>query len=365
MKNRLLFPFLILGMFFFKVSTGQVVDLITGLNEPTSLTSKGNDLYVTVTDPAPFGNDKVVKIDVTSTNPSTTDVLLDPSLTEDIVINNNDLYLTEGSSSIYELDLTGTLPANISGTPTIGGFNFNGASHMAVHNNYLYISEYYADIISRINLSTGIKDTLISSSVEAGYMTVHNNILYFSEPNLGRIGKVDLTSSTPTISNVVTGLTSSDPYGVAVYGGDLYVAYATQIRKVNISATPTASTTLVADLAPFFVYDIEVLNGDLYIAAEDINDNGKISKIALNPTSVVDVDNGSNTRIDVYPNPTTDFVKIGGVGEGVRFKLFDILGAEIQEGVLDSNKSIDMSKMTAGTYFLKVENHAGLSVVKH
>lgn len=63
--------------------------------------------------------------------------------------------------------------------------------------------------------------------------------------------------------------------------------------------------------------------------------------------------------IDVYPNPTMDYVKLrmnNPMNEGVQFKLFDHSGRLLNSGQLIQDEAvIEMKGLASATYFLVVE----------
>lgn len=71
--------------------------------------------------------------------------------------------------------------------------------------------------------------------------------------------------------------------------------------------------------------------------------------------------------IEIYPNPAVDYVTVK-VTDGFSVKkvsLYDISGRELNEwNVSASSATVDVRRNEKGTYFLKVESGAGITVVK-
>lgn len=66
----------------------------------------------------------------------------------------------------------------------------------------------------------------------------------------------------------------------------------------------------------------------------------------------------SDLQISIYPNPTTDFVKMSfdGVFEG-SYRVNNILGKNLKEGVImDRSLLIDLSDLKTGMYLLSIYN---------
>ncbi|MEA5260505.1 T9SS type A sorting domain-containing protein [Arcicella aquatica] len=69
--------------------------------------------------------------------------------------------------------------------------------------------------------------------------------------------------------------------------------------------------------------------------------------------------------INVYPNPTTDIINIVGDDKELDIQLIDFSGKIIQEEKLrGEQKRIDMSKVSAGTYFLQIKKDGRQAVFK-
>lgn len=68
----------------------------------------------------------------------------------------------------------------------------------------------------------------------------------------------------------------------------------------------------------------------------------------------------SRGSIDVFPNPTSDYIEISGIPQDeqmLKYTLYNINGQIVKNGVLDQyNKRIDVSQIPKGTYALQVTN---------
>jgi hypothetical protein len=60
----------------------------------------------------------------------------------------------------------------------------------------------------------------------------------------------------------------------------------------------------------------------------------------------------------IYPNPTSDFIKISGLNNIENYTIYNVLGVEIKKGIVSNNEKIDIKNLTNGLYFLqfKIEN---------
>lgn len=64
----------------------------------------------------------------------------------------------------------------------------------------------------------------------------------------------------------------------------------------------------------------------------------------------------NQNKIKLYPNPSSDFVKISGLNKNENFSIDNLLGEKIKEGVIGTNEAIDISNFSDGVYFLKLDN---------
>jgi len=83
----------------------------------------------------------------------------------------------------------------------------------------------------------------------------------------------------------------------------------------------------------------------------------------LNGVTTTPVVNTTNIPIRTFPNPTNGQVNIEGLPGGFDYTLFDISGKLWQSGYSDKS-SIDIEKLSAGIYFLRVETTIGRHYLK-
>ena len=63
-----------------------------------------------------------------------------------------------------------------------------------------------------------------------------------------------------------------------------------------------------------------------------------------------------NDKVKLYPNPSSDFIKISGLNKNENFSIYNLLGEKIINGVIGTNEAIDISYFSDGLYFLKLHN---------
>jgi hypothetical protein len=137
-----------------------------------------------------------------------------------------------------------------------------------------------------INLNAQVVDVLTTGLTDPAGLAISGNTLYISESfGSNKISKIDISSASPTKTDVVAGL--SGPDGLAISGNTLYIAEteADKISKIDItSATPTLTTVISGVLEPTGI----VVDGDyLYIAEYNAHKISKLNLITLIKTDYI------------------------------------------------------------------------------
>lgn len=86
----------------------------------------------------------------------------------------------------------------------------------------------------------------------------------------------------------------------------------------------------------------------------------------------VDTSNGvgelSISKINVYPNPSQDIIRLAGIGENTEYKIYSLAGKLIQSGSLNNNAEvISVRHLSHGRYFVEIndgEKHTVESFIK-
>lgn len=69
-------------------------------------------------------------------------------------------------------------------------------------------------------------------------------------------------------------------------------------------------------------------------------------------------------NIILFPNPSNELLQISGLKQNENFKIYNILGAEIKNGIISNNEIIDIKNFTNGLYFLKFDNGNTVKFIK-
>ena len=62
--------------------------------------------------------------------------------------------------------------------------------------------------------------------------------------------------------------------------------------------------------------------------------------------------------LSVYPNPIESFLRVSGLNAAEPYRLYSILGVEIQSGIVASDQEIDIDALQTGMYMLQIANTA-------
>ncbi|MEY4486070.1 MAG: hypothetical protein RL440_601 [Bacteroidota bacterium] len=103
----------------------------------------------------------------------------------------------------------------------------------------------------------------------------------------------------------------------------------------------------------FSLYNFGTVVGTIGIDPNNwvINGNGGVT---IDPTlGFSDKPYSHNTQLEVYPNPSTDFISIKGQTATLVFTLFDANGKTVRTGTIDPNELIDVRTVKRGAYVLK------------
>ena len=83
---------------------------------------------------------------------------------------------------------------------------------------------------------------------------------------------------------------------------------------------------------------------------------------AIIPLSTQNFEGVNN--VNVYPNPSSEFILISGLHKNENIKIYDVLGKVVKEKIVVPNQKIDIQDLNNGIYFLKIENRHTLKLVK-
>ncbi len=77
-------------------------------------------------------------------------------------------------------------------------------------------------------------------------------------------------------------------------------------------------------------------------------------------TSIFGVDLNGPDRINIYPTPAKESIKISNIKERVEFKIYDINGRKVLENKISNNEKINISSLSSGVYKIEFKNKGWL-----
>lgn len=170
----------------------------------------------------------------------------------------------------------------------------------------------------------------------------------------------NLNSEVFILNTVITDETSVDANDPAAESSvDAYLKITNDFNSskgdadTNTFTTSTFNFTASENIVVIYVRCLESVDS----ATEVFIDN--LSLIEANTASIGDL---SDTKIDMYPNPTDGMVHISGKESVDALRVFNISGQLIKEVVNAS--TLDLSSQRSGLYMIEIENEGETSVGK-
>jgi len=235
------------------------------------------------------------------------------------------------------------------GAATVAQFHFPSGIACDADNN-IYVSDLYNNKIRKIT-PAGVVSTVAGST--HGYADGAGTAAQFAYPpaldcdNLGniyvadnqnnRIRKIDALGTVTTYAGSNDEQQSSDGYGTAA---DFY-------NPTGICFDP---------------------HGYLYVGDENNNRIRRITAATAGLPVSTDLDNSrSSLFLSIYPNPASSEVRITSSLIITSIDITDVTGNSVKTVLPQENKSIDVSDLSAGVYFLHItlgDDHKVVTFVK-
>lgn len=103
----------------------------------------------------------------------------------------------------------------------------------------------------------------------------------------------------------------------------------------------------------FSLYNFGILAGTIGIDPQNWVMNGNAG-VSLDPTlGFTEHSSMLNAKLEVYPNPSTDYIAIKGQTEILDYTFYDANGKTVQAGTIDKDELIDVRALQSGAYVLK------------
>ena len=351
--------FLIFSVF----SKAQTIDIITDLVGPRGIAFKGNDLYIVE---SIYGEEgRIIKINITDPSPVPDEVIGGLNDPRGVLVNGTKLYFTEFNlGKVQKIDINIPNP-----NPLDVCIELSQPCDLALLENTLYISEYYTgEVPSPRYLGRVSKKDLIqpnASTIEIASelggplgLSIQGNFLYISEDWADRISRLDITANSPILENVITDVIS--PFGSTIYENKLYVASNgnfNKILKIDIE-DPYPDKLEIASIPGVPTY-LCVKGDDLYISEFS---GKKISKLFLPGTGIENYD--GSMPISIYPNPAHSYFNITNLLCVATVKIYNMHGKIIKQEKVQSDEKIEIGNLSKGLYLVAINNDHTFKLIK-
>ncbi|WP_370225546.1 T9SS type A sorting domain-containing protein [Mesoflavibacter sp.] len=258
------------------------------------------------------------------------------------------------NGEVFTTNLDGTNKNSLI-TYTPSATNLLNGIELDLINNYIYILDTNGDNIIRYDLNGNNSTVVYNYTGGTQYPTdfaldVENNKIYhISRDNTAaEIFTTDLLGNSKTVLSTYTAGASLlyidielDTKNNHMYllstNGDLLDRF--NLDGTNKTQIQTYSGSLPKDIV-------------LYIIDP---------ALSLNDTKIND------TKIAVYPNPSSNYIQILGHEknkEETSFSIYNINGAKVKNGIIKENEQIDIKDFSNGIYFLKLDNKNAVKFIK-
>lgn len=149
-------------------------------------------------------------------------------------------------------------------------------------------------------------------------------------------------------------------FGPDVFGG---TGTLTWLWRPNHGLIDSTNTTFWAKPDTSIEYYVTVTDS---MGCEQNGGRGLVN-VTVYPLGIED--GKSSLNIKIYPNPASNYLNIetsnGGVNNGSRFTLYDMLGKEVLSTLIQlESQQIDVSKLARGSYTFTIGNSTGKVVLR-
>ncbi|VXC42625.1 conserved hypothetical protein [Flavobacterium sp. 9AF] len=217
---------------------------------------------------------------------------------------------------------------------------------MAEINGDLYVGQYAAAKIVKVNLLNNTTSDVIVG-YKPNFFTVFEGRLYFTSNYTNKLYKLDVSNGQLDIVlnnlNYASGIAMNNELFFMCESSSSTITFYTRpgfqyVSSVQLPANSWPNGVIIIGNELFFVQTI----------------SGKISKMPIN--NLLHNDNFiiDNPKIKIYPNPSSDIIKIESVYQFEKYNIYDIQGKLVENNKLTNNE-INISSLTNGEYFLQLD----------
>ncbi len=169
--------------------------------------------------------------------------------------------------------------------------------------------------------------------------------------SFGSVYKFDINAPSSDPIEVVSSL--NHPLGMEFKNDELYIADIEDslIVKIDFAQSPVNIVTILTNVNR--PTDITFDGNIMYFL--DLN---SISKVAI---STLNIDEFAQDKIQLYPNPTKDYLKVSNLKDDIEFTIYDLNGKNLKQGIVSPNEQINISDLNVGIYFINFKGKSNLT----
>lgn len=333
--------------------SGQIEQVLSGLNEPTSVFVDGNSIY--------YGQFRgsLYKKSMSNDEPATVIISSQGIYRTDRA--GEFIYVTEsGLGTISRVDLTNP---EFGVKTLVEGLDF--PSGIVILGDKIYFCEYYLGQLSYFDLLNPFigKQIVVSGLDTPTGITNIGDEIFISEIEPGRVSKVNINDENPKAKVVATGLDA--PTELIAIGKDLLVSEfnGNRISKLVYKETPSYSEEYTVES---LVIDIEAPTG-LFFDGHNLYMNsffdGIIYKMEMGPSSTQEESTSARDPL-VFPNPSSEYIEIANLKNETSYRIYDTAGIMRISGIIESNQKIDTATLASGMYSMVLDNKSVMRFIK-
>ena len=264
-----------------------------------------------------------------------------------------DINIPEGF--IFDID-------NVTQTPILNDFTTLISS--LGNNNYRFIIYTIGnDIINSGNQTILTLPVFVDNSIDLGQYTFQfSNVVLSSETNQS------ISRDAPSVGYICVTEDSIAP--VITLLGDAAVSI--EVGDTYIDAGATAKDNYDGDITSSIVVtgSVDTNTIGIYTLSYDVTDtNGNVASTVTRTVNVEDalsLENFEQIKLDIFPNPTSNFWQIKSSEIINVIQIFDVVGKMLIFKKTDSmDVLIDATSLLDGIYFLLINNNKLVRLIKH
>ncbi|MEO0472106.1 MAG: polysaccharide lyase family 7 protein [Bacteroidota bacterium] len=164
--------------------------------------------------------------------------------------------------------------------------------------------------------------------------------------------EVDLGASYPIGNIVVWNRTNCCSFRLGNFTVVVKNSGGSNVWSQTVTSAPNPSTTVNANGA----------SGRYIRIQQNLNEPLSLAEVQVYASGGNRFGVDANSEIRIFPNPAIDALNITGLESDLPIRIYGTLGNLVMEA---SGSKIDVSKLPAGIYFIKVEGHQAMRFIKH